>query len=173
VKPGDVLLGLASSGPHSNGYSLVRKLVEMSGLAWETACPWGDGSLGEALLAPTRLYVRPTLAAIGLGGVHGLAHITGGGLTENLPRVLPQGLGASVDLDAWNLPGVFRWLAQTGGIAPDEMLKTFNCGIGMVLIVAQDNAEGLSHALAEAGETVVRLGEVIEGEGVTYRGSLL
>jgi len=131
VAEGDVLLGLASDGVHSNGYSLVRKLVDVSGLAWSDPCPWGPGTLGETLLTPTRLYMVPALSAIRAGGVHGLAHITGGGLTENLPRVLPDGLGAAVDLDAWALPDIFEWMMRVGGIAEAEMLKTFNCGIGM------------------------------------------
>ena len=173
VAAGDVLLGLASSGVHSNGYSLVRKLVEISGLGWDDACPWGEGSLGAALLAPTRLYVTQALQAVRAGGVHGLAHITGGGLTENLPRVLPEGLGAEIDLNAWELPPVFGWLAQTGGMAEAEMLKTFNCGIGMIVVCAADRAEALAELLTEAGESVSRLGTVTEGQGVSYKGALL
>ncbi|MCV6585759.1 MAG: phosphoribosylformylglycinamidine cyclo-ligase [Marinibacterium sp.] len=172
VQAGDVLLGLASDGVHSNGYSLVRKLVEMSGLGWDDACPWQDGSLGAALLTPTRLYVKPVLGAVRAGGVHALAHITGGGLTENLPRVLPDDLGAEIDLDAWDLPGVFRWLAQAGGIAPQEMLKTFNCGIGMILAVEAGRADALAQMLGEAGETVYRIGTVTEGAGIRYAGAL-
>lgn len=172
VQAGDVLLGLASDGVHSNGYSLVRKIVERSGLGWDDACPWQDGSLGAALLTPTRLYVKQALDAVRAGGVHALAHITGGGLTENLPRVLDAGQGAEIDLTAWTLPPVFRWLVEEGGLAQSEMLKTFNAGIGMVLVVAADRAEALSAGLAEAGETVVRLGQVTTGEGVTYTGSL-
>ncbi|WP_299889737.1 phosphoribosylformylglycinamidine cyclo-ligase [uncultured Ruegeria sp.] len=173
VQAGDVLLGLASNGVHSNGYSLVRKLVELSGLGWDSASPFGDGSLGEALLTPTRLYVKPALAAIRAGGVHALAHITGGGLTENLPRVLPEGMGAQVDLNAWDLPPVFGWMAQTGGIAEAEMLKTFNCGIGMILVCAEDRAADLAQLLQDAGETVSRLGEITETSGVAYSGKLL
>ena len=135
VKEGDMLIGLASDGVHSNGYSLVRKVVEHSGLGWDADCPWGEGSLGEALLAPTRLYVKSALSAIRSGGVHALAHITGGGLTENLPRVLPNGLCAEIDLQAWSLPPVFGWLAEQAGIETSELLKTFNCGIGMVVDV--------------------------------------
>ena len=120
VAPGDVLLGLASDGVHSNGYSLVRKLVEVSGLDWDAACPWGPGTLGETLLTPTRLYVKPALAAIRAGGVHALAHITGGGLTENLPRVLPQGCGARIDLSSWALPDVFRWMQAVGEIEASD-----------------------------------------------------
>ncbi len=172
VAEGDVLLGLASNGVHSNGYSLVRRVAELTGMGWDAACPWGEGSLGAALLAPTRLYVRPVLAAIRAGGVHAAAHITGGGLTENLPRVLPEGLGARVDLDQWRLPGVFSWLRAAGGIAEAEMLKTFNCGIGMILVVAPDRAEALAGLLSEAGETICRLGEVAPGQGVAYSGAL-
>ncbi|WP_108837838.1 phosphoribosylformylglycinamidine cyclo-ligase [Tateyamaria sp. Alg231-49] len=172
VTEGDVLLGLASDGVHSNGYSLVRRIVEASGLAWEDPCPWGEGRLGAALLTPTRLYVRAALAAIEAGGVHGFAHITGGGLTENLPRVLPDGLGAQVDLDAWDLPPVFKWLAQGGGMDPAEMLKTFNAGIGMVVVVAPDAVADVTNALSDAGQTVVPLGSVTAGQGVTYSGTL-
>ena len=129
VAQGDVLLGLASNGVHSNGYSLVRRIVDMSGLGWASASPFGDGALGAELLAPTRLYVRPALAAVRAGGVHALAHITGGGLTENLPRVLPEGLGAEIDLGAWPLPPVFRWLSETAGMTGAELLKTFNLSL--------------------------------------------
>ncbi len=173
VQAGDVLLGLASNGVHSNGYSLVRKLVEISGLGWDAESPVGGGSLGEALLTPTRLYVKPALAAIRAGGVHALAHITGGGLTENLPRVLPEGLGAQIDLNAWELPPVFGWMAETGGIAEAEMLKTFNCGIGMIVVCAADQADALSALLTDAGETVSRIGTVTETAGVAYSGKLL
>ncbi len=173
VQAGDVLLGLGSDGVHSNGYSLVRKLVEISGLGWDADSPFCDGRLGEALLTPTRLYVKPALAAIRAGGVHALAHITGGGLTENLPRVLPDDLGAQIDLNAWALPPVFRWMAETGGIAEAEMLKTFNCGIGMIVVCAADRADDLTAALSDAGETVARIGSVTEGAGVSYAGKLL
>ncbi|NKX45899.1 phosphoribosylformylglycinamidine cyclo-ligase [Roseicyclus persicicus] len=172
VTEGDVLLGLGSDGVHSNGYSLVRRIVERSELAWDAPAPFAEGTLGAALLAPTRLYVRPALAAVRAGGVHGLAHITGGGLTENLPRVLPEGLGAEIDLGAWTLPPVFRWLADEGGLAQGELLKTFNAGIGLVLVVAADRAEALAADLAAAGETVHRIGTVVPGQGVSYRGTL-
>ena len=172
VAEGDVLLGLASDGVHSNGYSLVRKIVELSGLGWGDDAPFATGSLGKALLAPTRLYVKSTLAAIRAGGVHGLAHITGGGLTENLPRVMPEGLGADVDLGAWTLPPVFSWLGEVGGIAPQEMLKTFNAGIGMVVAVDPAQADAAHAVLVEHGETVVRLGTVTKGTGVRYAGTL-
>ena len=172
VSAGDVLLGLASDGVHSNGYSLVRRIVEVAGLSWDAPAPWADATVGAALLTPTRLYVRPALAAIRAGGVRGLAHITGGGLTENLPRVLPDGLGGRIDLTAWRLPPVFRWLAAAGGIDQAEMLKTFNAGIGLVLVVAPDRADALSALLAEMGETVHRLGEVVPGQGIAYSGTL-
>ena len=173
VSVGDILLGLASDGVHSNGYSLVRRVVELSGLAWADKAPFTDGNLGEALLAPTRLYVKQTLSAIRAGGVHALAHITGGGLTENLPRVLPDDLGAQIDLGAWDLPPVFRWLAETGGMAEAELLKTFNAGIGMVLAVDAGEADALTALLTKEGETVHRLGTVTKGEGVRYTGALL
>ncbi|MBO6899423.1 MAG: phosphoribosylformylglycinamidine cyclo-ligase [Shimia sp.] len=174
VKEGNVLLGLASNGVHSNGYSLVRKLVEVSGLKWDDACPWDNSqTLGAALLAPTRLYVKQCLAAVRAGGVHALAHITGGGLTENLPRVLPEGLSGHIDLSAWELPPVFQWLAKTGGMEEAEILKTFNCGVGMILSVEADQAEALTALLQEQGETVYTLGTVQVGEGVSYTGSLL
>ncbi len=172
VAAGDVLLGLGSDGLHANGYALVRRIVERAGLGWEAACPFGPGRLGAALLAPTRLYVRPVLAAIRAGGVHGLAHITGGGLVENLPRVLPEGLGATLDLDRWPLPPVFRWLAETGGLAQEEMLRTFNAGIGMVLAVAPERAEALAALLAGAGESVSRIGEIRPGAGLGCTGTL-
>ena len=172
VAVGDVLLGLASDGVHSNGYSLVRKLVEMSGLGWEDRCPWADGTLGAELLRPTRLYVRPALDAIRAGGVRALAHITGGGLTENLPRVLPEGAGARIDLGTWVLPPVFAWMADTGSMAQAELLKTFNCGIGMILVVDPARADDLTALLAEAGEDVTRIGEVTGTPGVDFRGSL-
>jgi len=173
VVEGDVLLGLASDGVHSNGYSFVRKVVEISGLGWEDPSPFGSGSLGEALLAPTRLYVRQALAAVRAGGVHGLAHITGGGLTENPPRVLPEGMACEIDLSAWTLPPVFRWLAKTAGMAEADLLKTFNCGIGMIAVVAEDQAGAIADLLRAEGETVARIGKVFRGEGVHYLGRLL
>jgi len=172
VTDGDVLLGLASDGVHSNGFSLVRRVAEHAGLDWHAPAPFGPGTLGQALLVPTRLYVHPVLAAIRAGGVHAAAHITGGGLTENLPRVLPQGLGGEIDLDGFSLPPVFDWLARAGGIAAPEMLKTFNCGIGMVLAVDADRAAELESLLQEQGETVIRLGHVNPGAGIRYSGRL-
>ena len=173
VAEGNVLLGLASSGVHSNGYSFVRKVVELSGLGWDAPSPFCDGTLGQALLTPTRLYVKQALAAVRAGGVTALAHITGGGLTENPPRVIPDGLACEIDLSAWALPPVFRWLAQTAGMSEPELLKTFNCGIGMMVVVASDRADAIAALLAGQGETVVRLGHVVAGQGVIYKGRLL
>ena len=178
TRPGDVLLGLASSGVHSNGYSLVRRIVADSGLAWDAPCPFATGmaadTLGAALLTPTRIYVRPALAAIRAGGVRAIAHITGGGLTENLPRVLEGDTAATIELAAWEVPPVFRWLIGQAGLTEAEALKTFNCGIGMVLVVDPDAAGALSAALAEAGETVYRIGHLTEDDrpAVHYVGSL-
>ena len=173
VAAGDVLLGLGSNGVHSNGYSFVRKVVEISGLGWAAASPFSQGTLGEALLAPTRLYVKQALAAVRAGGVHALAHITGGGLTENPPRVIPERLACEIDLSSWQLPPVFRWLAETAQMSQPELLKTFNCGIGMMLVVAADQAEALTALLVAEGETVVQMGRVVPGEGVIYKGQLL
>ena len=173
VQAGDVILGLASNGVHSNGYSFVRKVVEMSGLNWDSPSPFAQGTLGAALLAPTRLYVKQALAAVRAGGVHALAHITGGGITENPPRVVPEGLACEIDLSSWALPAVFRWLAQTAGMSEPELLKTFNSGIGMMLIVDADRAEDITVLLAEMGETVTRIGQITEGQGVIYKGKLL
>ena len=173
VQNGDVLLGLSSSGVHSNGYSLVRKLVELSGLGWDAQSPFGGDTMGAELLAPTRLYVKSCLAAIAAGGVHGFAHITGGGLTENIPRVLGEGQGVRINLDSWMLPPVFEWLAKQGGISNAEMLKTFNCGIGMVIVVDRQSSHAVAEALAAQGETVVKLGEVTDVPDVIYDGSLL
>ena len=174
VARGDVLLGIMSDGVHSNGYSLVRRIVENSGLGWEADCPWGEGTLGEALLSPTRLYVKGAVAAMRQGDVlHGLAHITGGGLTENLPRALPEGLGAKVDLSAWELPQVFKWLAAQGGLEQREMLKTFNSGIGLIAIVPEEEVDTATGCFASDGGTVVPIGRVVEGEGVAYSGALL
>lgn len=172
VREGDVLLGLGSNGVHSNGYSLVRKIVETSGLAWGDDSPFSDSTVGQSLLAPTRLYVKSGLAAIRAGGVHALAHITGGGLTENLPRAVPETLGCDIDLDSWTLPPVFAWLAENGGLDGAEMLKTFNCGLGLILIVAEDSADSLTTVLQGEGETVYRIGSVTPGQGVRYSGAL-
>lgn len=172
VAKGDVLLGLASSGLHSNGFSLVRRIAERAGLGWDSPAPFADGKLGDALLEPTRLYPRPVLAAIRQGGVRGLAHITGGGLTENVPRMLPEGLGGEIDLGSWTMPPVFDWLRGEGELDEGEALLTFNCGIGMVLVAAEAHAEALAAGLEGAGETVFHLGHVTGGKGVIYKGQL-
>ncbi len=172
IADGDIVVGLASDGLHSNGFSLVRRIVEESGLQWETPSPFGAPTLGEDLLTPTRIYVPAVLAALRAGGVRGLAHITGGGLTENLPRVLPEGLGVEVDLSSWALPPVFGWLREAGGVADAELLRTFNAGIGMAVIMAPDRAEELGAVLMDAGERVIPLGRVVAGEGVAYTGAL-
>ncbi|OYQ33387.1 phosphoribosylformylglycinamidine cyclo-ligase [Niveispirillum lacus] len=162
VAAGDVVLGLASSGVHSNGYSLVRKLVGVSGLTYDSACPWdASRSLGDALLTPTRIYVKSVLAAVRAGTVNALAHITGGGLIENIPRVLPDGLGVDLDAASWDLPPVFGWLMKTGNVAAPEMARTFNCGIGMVVVVPADKADEATRILADGGETVQRIGTVV------------
>ncbi len=174
VAVGDVLLGIASNGVHSNGYSLVRKIVEISGLRWDDDCPFGDGTLGAALLAPTRLYVKGAVRAIAEeGALHALAHITGGGLTENLPRVLPEGMGATIDLQSWTLPPVFGWLAAQGGLAEAEMLKTFNCGIGMVAVVPADKAQAVRGCFEAEGHDVSEIGQITDVPGIAYTGSLL
>ena len=161
IAAGDVILGLTSSGVHSNGYSLVRKVVEKSELSYTDAAPFAsDMSLGKALLTPTRIYVQSCLAAIKAGTVKGLAHITGGGLLENIPRVLPGNLVAELDANRWVLPPVFRWLASVGKIAPLEMARTFNCGIGMVVICAPDKAAEAARILSEQGETVLEIGSL-------------
>jgi phosphoribosylformylglycinamidine cyclo-ligase len=162
VQVGDVLLGLASSGPHSNGYSLIRKVLEVSAAPLDQ--PLGDTSLGDALLAPTRIYVKPLLALLEQVEVHALAHITGGGLTENLPRVLPRHSCAQIDRESWQLPAVFEWLQSAGNIAEAEMLRTFNCGIGMVVCIPAEAAEKALSILQAQGETVYRIGEIADCE---------
>jgi phosphoribosylformylglycinamidine cyclo-ligase len=175
---GDVVLGLASSGVHSNGYSLVRKVVERSGVALDAKAPFDDSlSLGEALLAPTRIYVAALLAAIReTRGVKALAHITGGGFPDNIPRVLPDTLAIAIDLPQVPVLPVFKWLAQVGGIAEAEMLRTFNCGIGMIVVVAPAEADAIAAVLSRHGEKVVTLGTVsaraADAPGVTFTGHL-
>jgi len=173
VAPGHVLLGLASSGVHSNGYSLVRRLAADKG--WKLDRPAlfdQDQLLIDALIAPTRIYVKSLLPVVRAGQIDALAHITGGGLLENLPRVLPQGARAMVDADAWEQPRLMAFLQAQGNIEPGEMARTFNCGVGMVLAVAPDQVDGVSGALTEAGEDIFRIGEIVEGQrGCTVRGS--
>jgi phosphoribosylformylglycinamidine cyclo-ligase len=177
IAAGDAVLGLASSGVHSNGFSLVRKIVEISGLSFEAQAPFSPVmTLGGALLTPTRLYVRSCLRAIReTGAVKGLAHITGGGFTDNIPRILPKHLGVDIDLARLPVLPVFRWLAQQGSIAEAELLRTFNCGIGMIAVVRADAVEAITEVLADAGESVTALGEVIPATGerrVVYSGHL-
>jgi len=160
IKAGHIVLGLESSGPHSNGYSLIRKVLEQSGD--DPSMPLGESTLGDALLAPTRIYVKTLLTLIGQHPVDGLAHITGGGISENIVRVIPAGLGLEIDLSAWQFPAVFQWLQTRGGIEEREMLRTFNCGIGMAILVAEDSVEAICQALREAGEPVYRLGRVMQ-----------
>ncbi|WP_404415273.1 phosphoribosylformylglycinamidine cyclo-ligase [Brevundimonas vesicularis] len=158
---GDVIIGLASTGPHSNGYSLVRKVVEKSGLAWADDAPFAkDRSLAQALMEPTRIYVKPVLPIMKAGLVKGAAHITGGGLIENPPRCIAEGLQARFDWNAWPMPAVFQWLAETGGISDHEMRRTFNCGVGFILIVAPENAEPVLAALLNAGEVAFVCGQL-------------
>jgi phosphoribosylformylglycinamidine cyclo-ligase len=168
IAAGDVLIGLPSSGVHSNGYSLVRRLVADGGLAWNAPAPFdARRSLAEALLEPTRIYVKPVLKAIReTGAVKALAHITGGGLSENLPRVLPDGLAAHVDLGSWQAPPVFGWLREAGALDDAEMLRIFNCGIGLAAVVARESSSGAMRVLADAGEAPIRIGELEPGRGV-------
>ncbi len=176
MREGDVVIGVASSGVHSNGYSLVRRVVESSGLGYDAPSPFSAGqTLGEALIAPTRLYVKSALAAIRSGHVKGLAHITGGGITENLPRCLPDGLDAEIDLDCWTPPPVFGWLARSAGIETVEMLRTFNCGIGLIAVTDVATSGHVIDAFQESGDKAMRIGHLVQGEGeakVVYNGTL-
>lgn len=174
IRPGDVLLGLASSGVHSNGFSLVRKLIEVNGWKLDRPARFDpEHLLGQTLLEPTRIYVKSLLPEIRAGRIRGLAHITGGGLLENIPRVLPEGCHATVDADAWPLPPLFAWLQAGGAIEPEELARTFNCGIGMVVVIAGENADAVTTALQAAGETVHRIGRIEGGDrGCTVRGSV-
>jgi phosphoribosylformylglycinamidine cyclo-ligase len=177
IAEGDVIIGLASSGVHSNGFSLVRKVVAKSGLAWDAAAPFDSKRmLGEAILTPTRLYVKSCLAAIrSTKAVKGLAHITGGGFPDNIPRVLPDGLGTRIDLARVPVKPVFKWLAREGGVAQNEMLRTFNCGIGMIAVVAQKDAAAVAEVFTSAGEQAIAIGQVIRATGeprVVYDGTL-
>jgi len=163
VKAGDKLIGIASSGPHSNGYSLIRKIIERSGFSLTDEV--NGKSLGETLLTPTRIYVKPLLELMKLVDVHAMAHITGGGITENLPRVLPQGLSAKIDLSAWRMPEIFVWLQQHGNVDLADMLVTFNCGVGMIVCVdASDETAALSN-LKQQGEVAFSIGEIVAEVG--------
>ncbi|MBB3808117.1 phosphoribosylformylglycinamidine cyclo-ligase [Pseudochelatococcus contaminans] len=177
IAPGDAILGLPSSGVHSNGFSLVRRIVALSGLNWNAIAPFApDRQLGAALLEPTRIYVRQLLGVLRrTDAIKGLAHITGGGFTENIPRVLPPGTGAHLNLSAIAPPRVFGWLSRVGAIEEAEMLRTFNCGIGMVAIVAASEVDNVTEALIAEGETPVVIGEVVAADGgprVTTSGRL-
>jgi phosphoribosylformylglycinamidine cyclo-ligase len=178
VFPGDIVLGLRSSGAHSNGFSLIRRIVERSGLAWNATAPFAPGmTVARALLTPTRIYVKPLLAALRrTSQIRAMAHITGGGFPDNLPRVLPASLGVTLDLPAFDPPPVFRWLSKTGGVDEKEMLRTFNCGIGMTLVVARDGVAEVEAVLKSVGENPLRIGEIFEpeagGERVVMQGSL-
>jgi phosphoribosylformylglycinamidine cyclo-ligase len=163
VKVGDKLIGIASSGPHSNGYSLIRKILAVSGASLDA--PFEGKTLGETLLAPTRIYVKPLLALLDKIDVHALAHITGGGITENLPRVLLDGIDAEIDLSAWQMPAVFKWLQAQGNVAEADMLTTFNCGIGMIVCVAPEDEQATLEMLASLGEAAYSLGRLVAGEG--------
>ena len=163
IGPGDLILGLPSSGIHSNGFSLVRRIVSDAGLAWGDPAPFQpDTSLGEALLTPTRIYVASILAALAVPGIKALAHITGGGFPENIPRVLPDRCAAEIDLAVIAAPPVFGWLASRGGVAQAEMLRTFNCGIGMVIVVAAATRDRVIEAFIAAGEMPIALGRIVE-----------
>jgi phosphoribosylformylglycinamidine cyclo-ligase len=177
VAVGDVVLGLQSSGVHSNGFSLVRKVASHAGFDWKAPAPFDPAkTLGEAVLTPTRIYVKSCLAAIReTKAVKALAHITGGGFPDNIPRVLPKNLGVTVDLARVPVLPVFQWLARAGNVAQEEMLRTFNCGIGMVLVAAPKDAQSIATVLQREGESVVELGQVTEAAGgpqVRYTGSL-
>ena len=177
IAEGDVIIGLASSGVHSNGYSLVRKVVEKSKLKWTEPAPFApEGTLGEAIITPTRIYVKSCLAAMHeTKAIKGLAHITGGGFPDNIPRVLPKGMGARIDLAKVPVLPVFKWLASEGGIAQNEMLRTFNCGIGMIVIAAPKDAAAIAQAFSKAGDRAMTIGQVIRAPSeprVVYDGKL-
>jgi phosphoribosylformylglycinamidine cyclo-ligase len=163
ILPGDAVIGLPSSGPHSNGYSLIRRLIELTRSGPET--PLGAGRLFDALLTPTRIYVRALLDLIEAVPVRGLAHITGGGLSDNVPRILPDGLEVVLNARAWERPAVFDWLERAGSLDSAEMYRTFNCGIGMVIVVAPDQADAALDRLRAAGEAPCLIGEVRRGSG--------
>ncbi len=172
---GDIVLGLASSGVHSNGFSLVRKIITQEGLSFKDTAPFDPSrSIGEAILEPTRIYVKPLLAAVKTGKVKAMAHITGGGLLENIPRVLPEGFGVWISAESWPIPAIFKWLAEKSNLCSSELARTFNCGIGMTVIVAKEDADMISKLLTDAGETVYRIGEVeknLSDNRVTLQGT--
>ncbi len=161
IAAGDTIIGLASSGPHSNGYSLIRQVVDTSGVGYDSPVDFAAATLGEVLLTPTRIYVGSALAVHRAGLLKGLAHITGGGLPDNVSRILPDGVAAEIDAAAWNLPAVFRWLMREGGIAPGDMVSTFNCGIDMVAVVAAGDAAEAVRMFTESGSPAVEIGRVV------------
>jgi phosphoribosylformylglycinamidine cyclo-ligase len=177
MREGDLLIGISSSGLHSNGFSLVRKVVAQAGLSRDAPAPFAPGvPLGAALLVPTRLYVRSALAAMRAADVKGFAHITGGGIAENLPRILPHDIDAAIRMGSWPVPPVFDWLACKGNIAEAEMLRTFNCGLGLIAVVAQEDRERCIDSFTGSGETVHEIGTLVAGSGeprVTYAGASL
>lgn len=159
MSEGDVLIGLSSTGPHSNGYSLIRKIVEVSGLDWDAPAPFAnEKTLAEALLAPTRIYVKTLVPMIAKGKIKGLAHITGGGITDNVPRMLPDHLSPKIDFSTWPRPAVFKWLQETGNVEEAEMRRAFNCGIGMVLCVAPEHKDTVLSELSKSGEDAYIIG---------------
>jgi phosphoribosylamine--glycine ligase/phosphoribosylformylglycinamidine cyclo-ligase len=172
IKAGDVLIGLTSSGVHSNGFSLVRKVITHAGLDYSSTCPWDKSvSIGRAVLEPTRIYIRQLLPSIKAGLLKGLSHITGGGFTENVPRMLPKTIGVDIDLSELEMPPVFKWIMAAGRIAPEEMLRTFNCGIGMVIVVSPEEADQAIKMLQDSGEAkVCKMGTVSGTPGVKYTG---
>lgn len=176
IREGDIILGLASSGLHSNGFSLVRRVIAQSGLQLNEEAPFAKGlSLAEAILIPTRIYVRPILNVLNMtDGLKALAHITGGGFSENIPRILPEDLAAEINLASITVPPVFSWLSQEGNIAQQELLRTFNCGVGMVLVVSHNKASTIKEYLKKDGEPVIHLGNVVKrrNKGVVYKGQL-
>ena len=173
ISNGDLILGLPSSGIHSNGFSLVRKIVEISGLNLKSPCPFSEKTLGAELLTPTKIYVKSCLEVVKTGQVVGLAHITGGGLTENIIRILEPGQGLEIDLDSWSLPPVFKWLAAVGSVDQEEMLKIFNCGIGMVLIVPAASKESVKKTLEGFHDQIFEIGIINESNTVSFYGELL
>ena len=168
---GDIIIGLSSNGIHSNGYSLVRKIVEKCGLQWSDEAPFENKNLGDALLTPTKLYVKQCLELKNIEGVKAFAHITGGGLTENILRALGEGQGIKIDLSNWNLPPVFKWLSSAGSVSQDEMLKTFNCGIGMTVICSEASKDAVFSLLEKNGESPTLIGEVTDTNKVHYCGT--
>ncbi|MGJ9382177.1 phosphoribosylformylglycinamidine cyclo-ligase [Salipaludibacillus sp. CF4.18] len=172
VSEGDVLIGLTSSGVHSNGFSLVRKIVKDAGFTWADKIENLETTLGELFMTPTRIYVEAVKPFLGTDQIQAASHITGGGFVENIPRMLPEGLGAEVSLGEWEVPFVFHWLKEKGNLTNEDFLETFNVGIGFVMAVKKDNLDGVLSTLREQGETPVHLGQVVKGEGIQFKGAL-